>query len=111
MSQKQQQQNEQPPILIDEDAPVEGGKVTKRPKNKRKVKWNRFIEFDFKKPREKIRFGVTYLISGLGLIFVSDVFQLIKLNTTAGFMVAIGVILIVAAIIVPVIILLSEQDL
>lgn len=98
----------QQPLLITEES-KENKNPSKSFKTK-KVNFNKFIEFDWKKSKEKIRFGITYLFIGLIFIFISDVFQLIKLNTTAGFMVFLGVIFIIAAIITPIILIAKEFD-
>jgi hypothetical protein len=102
------EKNEAPPILINNGE--EGAPTLKSKKKKRKFNWGKFMDFDWKQPREKIRFGITYLLTGLGFILASDILQLIKMNTTAGFMVAIGIILLVMAVAVPIIVILSEID-
>jgi hypothetical protein len=89
------------PKLIREDGVVK--------KKRKKFNWGRLLDFEWEKPKEKVRFAITYLLTGLAFILASDIFQLVKLNTTAGFMVFIGILFMIAAIAVPIILLVKED--
>ena len=110
------------PILIDEDQKVVVDKMPRKPTNfgktrtvrphreRKKLNWNRFIEFNLDDTKGKIRFIVTYMLVGLGFILASDVFRLVHLKTTGGFMVFFGIMAIIGAIVVPVIKLIQENE-
>ena len=102
------------PILIDE-APITKTKIGKQPKMvvpraKKKIKWGRFIEFDLKQTKEKIRFAVTYVLVGVALFFAADVFKLISFKITAGIMVFVGIVAIIVAIAVPIVQLVRDGE-
>jgi len=98
------------PVII--DVKDKRGKtiVDKPQRTRKKFKWGKLIDFDWDKKTEIIRFCVTYLLVGLGFILASDILQLVKLNTTAGFMVLIGILSIIAAIVAPIMILYVQHE-
>jgi len=102
------------PILINEEVvkPTKfGNPKTVRPRRQRKkLSWNRFIEFDFKQTKEKIRFAVTYVLVGIAFFFVADIFRLVTFKTTAGIMVFVGIVSIIVAFVIPIVQLVRDYE-
>lgn len=65
-----------------------------------KPKWLNF-EYDFEIFSDRIRFMITFVVLGLGVVFLGDVFKLISFNATSIVTMIIGILLILTGFVAP----------
>ena len=66
-----------------------------------KPKWLSF-DYNFEEFSDRIRFMITFVILGLGVVFLGDVFKLISFKATAVVTIIIGILLILTGFVAPI---------